>query len=103
MRAVGGALRSPACCCSRSDRICQIRPSMKPIAIATPISTTINSIKVIGISPRTNAARLLDQRLPERFSRGDFGKLDSWARFRLIIIDRAHSSAFDAASWEKQT
>jgi hypothetical protein len=49
MRAVGGAVKSPACCCSRSDRICQIRPSMKPIAIATPISTTIYSIKVIGI------------------------------------------------------
>jgi len=48
MLAVGGALKSPAYCCSRSDRICQIRPSMNPIAIATPISTTINNIKVIG-------------------------------------------------------
>jgi len=28
---------------------CQIRPSMKPIAVATPISTTINSIKIIDI------------------------------------------------------
>src|SRR5215472_14022606 len=49
MRATGGAANPPARCCSKSHRICQIRPSMKLIPIATPISTTINSSKVIGI------------------------------------------------------
>jgi hypothetical protein len=37
MRAMGGATKPPARCCSKSHRICQIRPSTKPIAIATEI------------------------------------------------------------------
>jgi hypothetical protein len=41
--------KSPARCCSKSHRICQIRPSTKPIAIATEISKTIKSTKVIGM------------------------------------------------------
>ena len=49
MRAMGGAAKPPARCCSKSDRICQIRPSTKPIAIATEISKTIKSAKVIGM------------------------------------------------------
>ena len=49
MRAMGGAAKPPVRCCSKSDRICQIRPSTKPIAIATEISKTIKSAKVIGI------------------------------------------------------
>ena len=49
MRAMGGAAKLPARCCSKSDRICQIRPSTKPIAIATEISKAIKSAKVIGM------------------------------------------------------
>jgi hypothetical protein len=51
MRAMGGAVKPPARCCSKSHRICQIRPSTKPIAIATEIWKTITSNKVIGIFP----------------------------------------------------
>src|SRR5215471_11780190 len=49
MRATGGAVNPPARSCSMSHRICQIRPSTKPIAIATEISKTIKSAKVIGM------------------------------------------------------
>ena len=34
MRGIGGAVNPTARCCSKSYRICQIRPSAKPIAIA---------------------------------------------------------------------
>jgi hypothetical protein len=49
MRAMGGAVKPPSRCSSKSHRICQIRPSMKPTAIATEISKTISSAKVIGM------------------------------------------------------
>ena len=49
MRAIGGAVKLTARCSAKSHRICQIRPSTKPIAIATEISNTINSTKVIGM------------------------------------------------------
>jgi hypothetical protein len=48
MRATGGAVKQPACSCARSHRICQIRPSTKPTAIATEISKAITMNKVIG-------------------------------------------------------
>ena len=67
MRAIGGAAKSPARCCSKSDRICQIRPSTKPIAIATEISKTIKIIKVIGMFLPANATRLPDKGLPDSF------------------------------------
>jgi hypothetical protein len=52
-----------------------MRPSMKPIPIATEIWKTITSTKVIiGISLPANATRLPDQRLPDRFLHGGFGK-----------------------------
>jgi hypothetical protein len=50
MRAMGGAEKPPSRRCSKSHRICQIRPSTKPIAIATEIWKTITSSKVIGMS-----------------------------------------------------
>ena len=46
MRATGGAVKPPARSCSKSHRICQIRPSTKPIAIASEISKTITISKV---------------------------------------------------------
>src|SRR5262249_538927 len=46
---MGGTAKWPARCCSRSDRICQIRPSTKPIAIANEISKAISSTKIIGM------------------------------------------------------
>src|SRR5262249_29773535 len=49
MRATGGAVKPPARCSSKSHRICQIRPSIKPIAIATEISKTVSSTKIIGM------------------------------------------------------
>jgi hypothetical protein len=67
MWAMGGAVKPPSRCCSKSHRICQMRPSMKPIAIATEISKTISSTKVIECSLPANATRLPDQRLPDRF------------------------------------
>jgi len=61
---MGGAVKPPTRSCSKSHRICQIRPSTKPIAIATEISKTITSSKVTACS---NATRLPAQRLPDRF------------------------------------
>jgi hypothetical protein len=49
MRATGGAVKPPARSCSRSHRICQIRPITKPTAIATEISKAITRNKVIGV------------------------------------------------------
>src|SRR5262249_3154193 len=60
MRAMGGTVKWPARCCSRSDRICQIRPSTKPIAIANEISKTINTTKISGMF-------LAQPRAPARF------------------------------------
>jgi hypothetical protein len=75
MRAMGGSVKPPARCCSNSHRICQMRPSMKPIPIATEIWKTITSTKVIiGISLPANASRLPDQRLPDRSLHSGFGK-----------------------------
>jgi hypothetical protein len=67
MRAMGGAAKPPARCCSKSHRICQIRPSTKPIAIATEISKTIKSHQVIGMFLPANLTRLPEQRLPDSF------------------------------------
>ncbi len=67
MRAMGGAVKPPARCCSKSHRICQIRPSMKPIAIAIEISKAISSTKVIDMFLSGQCARLRDQTLPGRF------------------------------------
>jgi hypothetical protein len=64
---MGGAAKSPARCCSKSHRICQIRPSTKPIAIATEISKTIKSHQVIGMFLPANLTRLPKQGLPDRF------------------------------------
>jgi len=64
MRAVGGS-------CSKSHRICQIRPSTKPIAIATEVSKTITSTKVIGMFlSRARATRLPKQKVTGPFLRG---------------------------------
>jgi hypothetical protein len=49
MRAMGGAVKLLSRCSSKSHRICQIRPSMKPTAIANEISKIISSAKVIGM------------------------------------------------------
>jgi hypothetical protein len=65
---MGGAVKPPARSCSRSHRICQMRPSIKPIAIATEISKTVSSTKlIIGMFPSGQCTRLPDQRLPDRF------------------------------------
>jgi hypothetical protein len=78
MRAMGGAVKPPARCCAKSHRICQIRPSTKPIAIATEISKTINSTKVIGMFLSADATRLPEQRLPDRFYAATFEKEREW-------------------------
>ena len=44
-----GTAKRASNCCSRSCRICQIRPSKKPVAIATEITKTISSANVIGV------------------------------------------------------
>ena len=97
MWATGGAVKPPARCCSKSHRICQMRPSMKPIAIATEISKTISSPKVIiGMFLPANATRLPDQRLPDRFytaalvkgagARGLLGHAKSFGKRPLHLI-----------------
>ena len=73
MRAMGGAVKPPARCCSKSHRICQIRPSMKPIAIAIEISKAISSTKVIDMFLSGQCARLREK-VTGPFLRGDFGK-----------------------------
>jgi hypothetical protein len=50
MRAMGGAVKPPTRSCSKSRRICQIRPSTKPIAIATEIWKTITSNRATACS-----------------------------------------------------
>jgi predicted RNase H-like HicB family nuclease len=64
---MGGATKPPPRCCSKSHRICQIRPSTKPIAIATEISKTIKSHQVIGMFLPANLTGLPEQRLPDSF------------------------------------
>jgi hypothetical protein len=63
---MGGAVKTPARSCSRSQRICQIRPSTNPIAIATAISKTmIKNTKIIGVflvQHRKPSARFLGAR-----------------------------------------
>ena len=78
MRAMGGATKPPARCCSKSHRICQIRPSTKPIAIATEISKTIKSHQVIGMFLQVNLTRLPEQRLPDRFYAATLEKEREW-------------------------
>lgn len=61
MRAVDGS-------CSKSHRICQIRPSTKPIAIATEVSKTITSTKVIAMFlSRAVPLGCPSKRLPDLF------------------------------------
>jgi hypothetical protein len=64
MRAMGGAVKPPERCSSKSHRICEMRPSMKPIAIATPISKTITNTTVAE-------APLSSYRLRRRFVHND--------------------------------
>jgi hypothetical protein len=45
-----GGVKSSARSCSKSHRICQIRPSTKPTAIAAKISRTITSNQVTAQS-----------------------------------------------------
>jgi hypothetical protein len=67
MRAMGGGVKSPVRSCSKSHRICQIRPSTKPTAIATEISRTITSNQVTACSFRVHTTSLPVQKLPDRF------------------------------------
>jgi hypothetical protein len=55
-------------CFSKSHRICQIRPSTKPIAIAIDISKTISSTKVIGMFLSGPCHYVAEQRLADRFA-----------------------------------
>jgi len=63
-----GTAKRASNCCSRSCRICQIRPSTKPIAIATDISKSISSTKVIGMFLSGPYHYVAEQRLPDRFA-----------------------------------
>jgi len=77
MRATRGAVKPPARSCSKSHRICQIRPSTKPIAIASEISKTITISKVTACSFPGSTTKLRPQRLPDRFYAAIFAK---WSR-----------------------
>ena len=78
MRAMGGAVKLTARSCAKSHRICQIRPSTKPITMATEISKTINSTKVIDIFLSADATKLPEQRLPDRFYVATLEKEREW-------------------------
>jgi len=78
MRAMGGAVKLTARSCAKSHRICQIRPSTKPITMATEISKTINSTKVIDIFLSADATKLPEQRLPDRFYAATLEKEREW-------------------------
>src|SRR5215467_1842511 len=72
MRATGGAVKPPARSCSKSHRICQIRPSTKPIAIASEISKTITISKVTACSFPGRCHYVAPAKVTEPFLRGDF-------------------------------
>jgi hypothetical protein len=91
MWAMGGAVKPPARCCSKSHRICQMRPSMKPIAIATEISKTISSTKVIGMFPSGQCHQVARPKVTGPFLHGGFGNrsrsrglLTKWPRKKAL-------------------